>query len=135
MSNRLFETNRTLSRHIYVIFIKQNLIWTCKNVFISTVPTGTVTVVIFVTFLWELPMYWYPRPRIRYASFQHISHNTFSCISLYSTFYSTWKITTGKKKSCHWFLHYPASVPSAKLYTRKELVMMETYIDDFHTSF
>ena len=27
----------------------------------------------------------------------------------------------------------PTSVPPAKLYTIKELVMMETYIDNFHT--
>ena len=40
-----------------------------------------------------------------------------------------------KERTCHLCLQYPDSVPPEKLYTGKELVMMEASIDDFHASF
>ena len=40
-----------------------------------------------------------------------------------------------KNKICGLCFQYPATVTPAKIYTRKELVMMEIYIADFHTSF
>ena len=40
-----------------------------------------------------------------------------------------------EKKKFHWCFKDPATVTPAKIYTRKELVIMETYIDDFHSSF
>ena len=39
------------------------------------------------------------------------------------------------KKSCHKCQQYTPSGQSTKIYTRKELVMMETPISNFHTSF
>ena len=38
------------------------------------------------------------------------------------------------KKICHLCFQDPATVPPVKLYNRKELVMMETFIAYFHTS-
>ena len=40
-----------------------------------------------------------------------------------------------EKKICRLCFQDPATVTPAKLYTRKEIVMMETYIADFYTSF
>ena len=40
-----------------------------------------------------------------------------------------------ESKFCSLCLQDPSTVPPLKLYTRKELVMMETSIADFHTSF
>ena len=40
-----------------------------------------------------------------------------------------------ENKICCWCLQDTASVSHVKLYTRKELVIMEKYISDFHTSF
>ena len=40
-----------------------------------------------------------------------------------------------ERKICRLCLKYPASVSPAKPYTRKKLVVMETYIDDFCTIF
>ena len=40
-----------------------------------------------------------------------------------------------EKKMCRLCLQYPATMSPAKLYTRKELVMMETSIDGFYTSY
>ena len=39
------------------------------------------------------------------------------------------------KKHCHKYKQDTASEQSTKIYTRKELVMMETTISNFHTSF
>ena len=38
-------------------------------------------------------------------------------------------------KSCRWFQQDTTSVQSTKIYARKELVMMETIISNFQTSF
>ena len=40
-----------------------------------------------------------------------------------------------KNKICCFCLQYLATVSPAKIYTRKELFMMDTSIYDFHTSF
>ena len=45
------------------------------------------------------------------------------------------RLQLDKKKICHLCLQILDSVPLAKLHTRKELGMMETYISDFHISF
>ena len=40
-----------------------------------------------------------------------------------------------EKKICHLCFQDPDTVTPVKIYTRKYLVMMETSITDFHTSF
>ena len=49
--------------------------------------------------------------------------------------YSAWNTTNGRKIFFRLWLQDPSSVPPVKLYNRKELIIMETYINDFHTSF
>ena len=39
------------------------------------------------------------------------------------------------KKTCLLCFYVTQPQSSAKIYTKKELVMMDTYIDDFHTIF
>ena len=45
------------------------------------------------------------------------------------------RCTLDKGKTCRLCLHDPASIPFAKLYTRKEIIMMEKSITEFNTSF
>ena len=61
-------------------------------------------------------------------------YNKFSYLSLNFTLYSAHKTYTGRKYFFRLCLKDPYSVPPVKLYTRKEPVTMETYIDDFNTS-
>ena len=79
----------------------------------------------------------------------------FSCIDLtgqesdrhnYNTSHTIWfhvydliahfkvhgRLQLDENKMCYLCLRHPASVPSEKLNTVKDLVMMETYIDDLH---
>ena len=44
------------------------------------------------------------------------------------------RFTLDENKICRLCLHDPTSVPPEKIYTRKKLIMMEKYIDDFHTN-
>ena len=43
--------------------------------------------------------------------------------------------TLDERKNCFLCLQDPSSVSPAKVYTINDLFMMETYTDDFHTSF
>ena len=45
------------------------------------------------------------------------------------------RLPLSDKKSCQECQHDTASVKSTKIYTRKELVMMETTISNFHANF
>ena len=49
--------------------------------------------------------------------------------------YSEWKTPTRRKDNCRLCFQDTANVTPAKLNTRKEIVIMETSIVDFHTSF
>ena len=49
--------------------------------------------------------------------------------------FSEWKTPTGRKDNCCLCLHDPYSVPPAKIYTRKDIVIMQISISCFHTSF
>ena len=65
-----------------------------------------------------------PSPSIRF----HIYHLIARCTK-------HGRLPLTDKKSCRKCQHDTASGQSTKIYTRKELVMMETTISNFHTSF
>ena len=65
-----------------------------------------------------------PSPSIRF----HIYHLIARCTT-------HGRLPLTNKKSCRWCQHDTASGQPTKIYTRKELVMMETIISNFHTSF
>ena len=62
-----------------------------------------------------------------------MSYDKFSCLSLTCTLLRSWKTSTWWKTLLPMFF-VTASVPFAKIYTRKELVMIEIYINQFNTS-
>ena len=64
-----------------------------------------------------------PSPSIRFHIYHLIECCTKHC-----------RLPLSEKKSCRACQHNTASVKSTKIYTRKELVMMETTISNFHTS-
>ena len=89
----------------------------------------------FVVFFYQSPTYWSPKPRIIQASLNHMYYNTFSCLSPHCMVFSAWKTPTGRKDNCCLYLHDPSSVPPAKFYTRKDIVIMKISISFLCTCF
>ena len=49
--------------------------------------------------------------------------------------FSAWKTPTGQKENCCLSLNYSYYIPPTKLYTRKDIVIMEIPLSCFRTSF
>ena len=58
-----------------------------------------------------------------------------SCLSPHCMVFSAWKTPTGRKETFCLCLHDTYYMPPTKLYTRKDIVIMEISISCFHTSF
>ena len=85
--------------------------------------------------LWKMLTHWYYKSRIRSAQFKDNFYNKSSCVSPNLTLYHAWQTPFQCKETVAivWGLLWFNS--NWKLYTIKELVMMEKSILDFHQRF
>ena len=73
-------------------------------------------------------------PNVQALTFQHESFDLFTHLSYNCTLFNTWKDSVKLQKTIHKCKQDSASEQPTKIYTGKELVMMETAISNFHTS-
>ena len=91
-----------------------------ENVYWNVVPNFLVLI-----FLASKQMISIPAPVLQFVSYYHL----IACCKKHG------RLSLFDKKSCRECQQDTASVKSTKIYTRKELVMMETTISNFHKSF